>query len=520
MKLFRTSPPKKVNEITSEGIFLGSPEAEAESMYNSSVNLSIVFEDYLRVFPKLEKERFIISGRKGSGKTAIAEFLLNNSQNDPNLFCAFVKKGDIDIHKILQQGALAGHEIEGKLLLEWIILVKLTYLIVQNYSIYNTNEFENLRLFLKRNTGLVDIKDYEIVEQIKEKGFDVHIEYFRRFFNFKSGRKLKIKEERAPFYRLLAPLRETLTSLLEIEKNSQSENNYVLVFDDLDIGIQASDHEAVKNISDLIRLLRDYNVEVFGKKGYNTKIIALLREDIKKLCKDNFADTAKIFSSYDIPLIWHEPDVARISENDLLLKKFISKRIDFNLKEKNIPIKETSWSTLVDENNYLNANKSAFKYILDHTFYRPRDLLLFFLPLPDKYFLLPISPDDLQKLIIPFSRELVSEIKNELILHYNVDEVRTIFKVIENLSHRSLNRHLNLSDFDSQLKTEQSSLDTSKLLDDMYDYSIIGNIDPTNNHVFFKHRQPLDEIQSFDPEQQILIHQTISTNFTKRIKRI
>jgi len=51
-----------------ESIYLGSPEAEADANPNSRIPLSEVYEDFHQLLPQLMHEKFIVVGRKGSGK--------------------------------------------------------------------------------------------------------------------------------------------------------------------------------------------------------------------------------------------------------------------------------------------------------------------------------------------------------------------------------------------------------------------------------------------------------------------
>ena len=55
-------------------LYFGAPEAEAESLPNSRVFLSDVYEDHHDLHTELASEKFIVVGRKGSGKSAFAEY--------------------------------------------------------------------------------------------------------------------------------------------------------------------------------------------------------------------------------------------------------------------------------------------------------------------------------------------------------------------------------------------------------------------------------------------------------------
>ncbi len=92
-------PPQAFN---TSNFFLGAPEAEAESNANSRMRLGEAFEDYLEVLPNLSHEKFIITGRKGSGKSAIAEYIYLQCEADPMYFAEFVRKSDLNLEQVSQ----------------------------------------------------------------------------------------------------------------------------------------------------------------------------------------------------------------------------------------------------------------------------------------------------------------------------------------------------------------------------------------------------------------------------------
>jgi hypothetical protein len=64
-------------------------------------------------------------------------------------------------------------------------------------------------------------------------------------------------------------------------------------------------------------------------------------------------------------------------ENTMPLKRMINKRIEINFKKHNLQYEKTDpWSSLIKD-NYTAYFKSSFKYVLDYTFYRPRDIITF-----------------------------------------------------------------------------------------------------------------------------------------------
>lgn len=366
---------KKQERSENPPIFLGSPEAEAEALATSQIPLSEVYEDYHNLFTQLSHEKFIVIGRKGSGKSAFAEYCSILSESEANSFCKFIRHGDANLEKIIQIGKEQGHDIEIENLFKWLIYTNILKLFAENESISTNKDYQLLLKFLRRNSGYIDIRENEIKELIEKQGFDVQLEYFRRFFTAKHKRDIQIKKEKAPFYKLIPHLEETIKSALLSPEEKLNNNSYALFFDDLDIGFHSSNASSVNSLISLLRVAKTVNNDIFGKLDIKAKVIILIRDDIGKLLSSRAADTAKIFSTYSAKINW-VPTEVRSPEISWNIRRFINKRITAAFRKKNLCVmKDDPWQSLVNENLHPS---SSFRYILDITLYRPRDLILFF----------------------------------------------------------------------------------------------------------------------------------------------
>lgn len=513
MKLFqRTTTENQAHERTTKGLFLGSPEAEAETLHSSTIPLGKVFSDFLGVLPQLEREKFIILGRKGSGKTAIAEYLNAKASNDANIFCDFVRRADFARESVVQKGSDVDPAARASLLFEWLILVKFARLCVQNNAIVNESAMTHLDKFLTKNAGYVDLDKFEAREFIHGKEFDVDITHLKRFFTTRLKRSLQIKSQKATFYQLIPSLREAILSLMASDTNTVQENEFVLFFDDLDIGFTTTDEGAVSSLVSLLRIVKDYNVNEFGKRGIQAKIIVLLRDDIARVAVDH-ADTAKVFSSYGIWLTWYDThDVQAGGEMKSLLRLFINRRIAYNYSQRDWSVSNDPWSDLIAPGSQSDwGSKSAFKFVLDHTFYRPRDLILIFQSITDRALEIPIQPDALKNLVVRYSHAVIDEIRNELSAILSPEDVTCI---LSSLGHFARQRHrFSANQLKAKLREMSVNLDFDSLLATLFDYSLVGNIS-SEGHVTFKHRQEKHQQFSIDQDQDLIIHTALIAHFT------
>lgn len=509
MRIFEKFTNKELSKLRKDtsNFFIGSPEAEAESTMNSKVQLDDVFEDFLNVLSKLQNEKFIISGRKGSGKSAIAEKIHSFSKDNAEYFCDFIKKGDIDIEKITQLTSENDNLISQELLIEWIILTKIINQLISNEGISNQKEIQNLKIFLKKNSGFIDIKSNQILEVIQNKGWEINVDYFKRFLSAKFGNRYDIKSGKAPFYKLLPHLKATVKELFLNTQNR--DNHYILIFDDLDIGFNSKNENNIKTLLNLLRVIKDYNISFFGKEGISAKIILLLRDDISRFLLNEDADTAKLFSSYELLLNWYQHSSVYRNEDELKIKQFINKRIKYNFEFNDFEFNmEKPWESLIaNDDSYTH---SSFKYVIDHTLIRPRDLILFFKPLSELKLPIPLTKNDVNVLLGKYSVEFVKELRNELAAHYSSKDINIIFDTFNNC----ISDAVTFGYFENELKKNGFTENANELLELLFDLSIIGNTS-IQNKTYFKHWEQDDEIFTFNKSHNIILHFTLR-NYCQR----
>ena len=195
----------------------------------------MVYKDHNNLIPALADVKFIIVGRKGSGKSAFAEHMCSLAEDNGNMFTRFIRQGESNLEHIVQIGADHGHEIERENLYKWLILTNILKMFSENSAVSNNKDYEALKQFLSKNSGYIDIRESEVKELIKKQGFDISIEYLKRFFRSKMNKSLEIKQEKAAFYKLIPHLKEVVTKVLKSHEERTNKNSYVIFFDDLDI---------------------------------------------------------------------------------------------------------------------------------------------------------------------------------------------------------------------------------------------------------------------------------------------
>ncbi len=494
-------------------VFLGAPEAEAESTAQSRMSLVDVYEDFHNLLPELSGEKFMIVGRKGAGKSAFAEYVCARSQTEPNLFAQFIKASEFHIEKAIQLGLQAGVEIDSESFFLWLIYTNILRLFAHNEAMQDKKEYDLLRQFLQKNSGYINIKDFEIKELIEKHGFEVSIEQFKRFFRLAFNKNIEIKSERAPYYKLLPHLEEVIVKVLCTSTERSNGNAYVLFFDDLDVWFSAANQASADSLISLIRACRRVNNDIFGKKSIRAKAVILLRDDIESYLASRYADSAKMFSSYSSRINWYQEEYVSNPdhEDELNLKKFINRRIIYAFDKSGLKCeRKDPWSALVSQSI---SDRSSFKHVVNQTLFRPRDILLFFKPLENGNFKFPLSRHEINALVDSYAEELAKEVKSELSSFFSDIQVETIFIALSAMSKTPQTYSQALSIIEDHCK----DVSGIELLEYLFDRSIIGTSD-TKGWYWFKCRQPISSSTplQLNKSQQIVVQYGIKGYVSRR----
>lgn len=488
---------------STKGFYFGSTEAEAEN--NEDLSLVNYFSDYLEILEQLEKGKFIFIGRKGVGKSAIAKFIKDTSDSSDNSNASLLRINDFELEKVIQNFDDNNNNKEA-VLLEWLILVNIVKLIIRNDSGTYTKEFGKLKDFIDRNSGIVNIDKFQIDSINHQNGGEVKFDVLSHAFGAIIKKYFDVKTTKAPFYKFIPPLREIVETVLNFSVVKDSE--FWILFDDLDINYSIHNERDNDKIIELIRLAKKYNNEVF--KGVNAKILIFLRDDIRQNIVTKYADSAKIFSSYEIYINWYNNESFKESENKIALKRFINRRIELNFINKNLKFdNKDPWYTLFERDNY-NPNvtpyKSSFKYITDFTFFRPRDIITFFTIIGDNNYIYPLDKRTVKLVLAKYIQINILEIKSELSLYFTDCEKSSIFEVI--LPFLADNSNVTFSELLKKIYSCSFRMPPKEVLEILNRYSIIVHKDE-DGLLYFNYRE--------NPEIDRLDKDTITFSLPKCI---
>ena len=326
----------------------GAVAAEDEPVLDYFVETSAVKEIS-------EGAKFLVLGRKGSGKTALVRYFNEKKQNglvsiSLNLrgypWALHAKRSDSDVDESER------YEASWR----YLIIVEFAQLVVKRLSGTSswTDEAKHLVEFFKQNYGGVEVSLGDYLRPAKLKLSKASFE--PQLFGAKLG---SITLERSSGEGGLARELNLLSDL--ILKNAlylcgrEGVDKIIIHFDELDQGMSKFDLPRQHMLTGLILASRAINREAVNS-SVKLKSVVYLRTDLWD--EIEFSDKNKITTTSILDISWDEKSLLKV--------------VDSRVKK----IANSSWSELHD-GAMMRGRQQKFAYIVARTFLRPRDVISF-----------------------------------------------------------------------------------------------------------------------------------------------
>ena len=341
------------------------------------------------------------------------------------MYAIIVNHGDYVINESIN--APDNTIISSEILWEWLTLVKFVKIILDSQIAQYLPEIKSLKLFWRNNSGFLEIEKFDVKEIITSNSYELSINPLKNILSTAIKQSFGVKEERAPFYKLIPALRDIVSRILLMQEFKSSD--FVVMFDDLDIDFNLNDQDNQQNLLNLIRVAKSYNTSrLYGTGG---KVLLFIRDDVSNALQTIGADTGKLFGSYECQIKWYNHEIGNDDDNNNPIKRFVNRRLSINFDLLKIKYNhDNPWETFVEEDYYNYSNKSAFKYLLDYTFYRPRDIINIFKDVGVRKYPLPLSPKNVKSLIKNYLQINKIEVFNELSVQYDRQKLNSIETIL------------------------------------------------------------------------------------------
>jgi adenylate kinase family enzyme len=385
----------------------------------------------------------IVVGRKGSGKTTIAQYIVQVHRSTTKIF----NLSDIDFFE-LNEFSGGDSEQHSKSVIFW------------RYLIY----YMILEILVRQN--LLDYKLIKLVRSVinigSDEDFARRVSYLRNL-NFKLsafGAEAEIKAERN-FSDL--SISEKCAIFEDILKKYRGSDKIFIIFDELDSKFDVSDNKIAPEYENLVKSLMIAALEV--QRRINKIIpIVLIRDDIFDVITRHFSESNKLIDK-TFKLTWSTSELIKMCEHRLSAE--INKNIKFEQLFNNYAVSSKILR------NRRHSKVSMVEFFFEHTMLRPRDIILF---------LREISRICLESKVEQIGSNIIraalprysTRFKQELIdeIHSSVSNIADIFDSLT-----TLRRSHYVSDELSRFilkKFQYSKEESIKIMNILFYFSVIG----------------------------------------------
>ncbi|MFF9756333.1 P-loop ATPase, Sll1717 family [Streptomyces sp. NPDC014344] len=436
----------------------GAIDADADEL------LRECFQDHPAYLAAKQNKKFLILGRKGSGKTAIFKRIL--TEHYPREFSYGHSFDDYPWHHHDLQ-AQTGVPEERRYFHSWkyLTLMGLAKLLLnsdqsQPWSDESFDSVQALEDFVVDSYGSRDPDVRQLFSPEKELRFKGT---FKFPFVDISGERVRVKELPPHIQEVNRAIQEHILRALN------PANSYYICFDQLDLGFVKSDPAYSQRLIGLILAARDLFLAA-RDRGKKLNVVVFLRDDIYQDLQ--FEDKNKITENFSELVQWHE------SIGGLTLKRLMESRFSRVLGES---ADETiSWERVFDETREMPSRQTKYKHICDRTFLRPRDIIKFCNEVLEQYkqpiFAAGEQFDNqaVHEARSGYSDYLLNELDDEIAKH--VPQYKEYLEVVKELG----SLQFALEDFRSTWERRASLADVDPVfaLGQLFEFSVVGYLKP------------------------------------------
>ena len=425
----------------------------------------------------------IVIGRKGEGKTAIAQYIYN--QNNYNIYTekmTFKNFPFNTIYKLVDSNYTKPNQYIS--IWKYLIYTTICKKMIANENISSDIRNQLLKVF---PTEYKESRLSKLIEQYTVKDFGFQI--LNSGFNVSRD---KNKTE-ISWIEILDILECTILDYIDDAK-------YYIVFDELDEDYKNFRDEQEKinyfdMITGLFKAVQDIRTLCDDKK-INILPIIFLRSDIYNLI--TYSDKNK-WSDSIINIIW-TPDK---------LKELIQYRLNVLFGTESRSFNEC-WKQMFGTGKIgygLRKKKqmSSFDYILRSTQNRPRDFIKYFQVCAIKALnrnRFVVHPKIVREADNEFSEYMKDEIIDEI--YAVLPEYEEIFSILSLIRKQTFNPSEFVERYNQKVKDgEIIDRGAEKVLKILFDYSVIGNVPTIKHQTIFKYEK---ESAKFNFKEKIIVH--------------
>lgn len=507
---------QEIRNLKLKEIFVGKADGLVEAKEKN-------FENYFykgnNKYKELTEDRskFIISGKKGTGKTILAKYYEVEQKKLGNPTKMLTDR-DVVLREFMEKGKKDLDESETRLFIEFTILTELGKIICENkkkaYNIKNIFQWKKLYKSIKYIDSIVNHRtsstnylsdEYRIRNMEQEKATSngtIKKDIVEAAAGYEVSQEHEIERayRKNPFYNSLNELRDRVALVLKYMTVN-------LIFDDLDEydDIITGNQKYINFFNSFIKVASAINTEILSNENHFSRII-IIRSDMLKPLNNSSKNLNKIIADGQIKLNW----IKKVENGIHPLMGMIATKI----RNSNILLRGLSDEDILKRFFPETINGIAFvNYMLNASFGRPRDII-------NMLNVIRNENREAQKFTAKrfiaakqeYSELFLNELRNEMSSYYETDHINECFRIIEQIN----NVEFWLSDIECVMEKMAEDLQYFKSPKDFYElcyeFGIIGNVwnemnkETGKDHKSYSWRYREDGSDVPDCEQKFCLH--------------
>lgn len=449
------------------------------------------------------EDYFFVAGRKGTGKSAIYRMIEEQSL-EKGAIVHNKDFGDFPFNRLLK---LSDDDFsrpnQYQSIWRYMILSDFARLIAVNPVVGDTNNahFQELSKFVNLCIGnsIVDLYK-EILSYTTKTEIGLTSPYFNMNGGASKTNSFNLTQCR-DISELNQKLQETLINYLLTCSDSR---NVFIQFDRLDDNYNALQNadDYLCAIASLLKFTYSFNSELRRRRIAGAKIIVYLRDDILREISKIDAESAR-WEAFTYFIDWTINNTHEYVDSELYA--MINKRIAASISETDVDFDQVFDDEVINLRGRKNQPYETFRYVLDRTMHRPRDVIQFCKKIQQE----AILKNRLDYRIIKNAEReyctwlVYEELQNEI--NPVIDNIDDLYQLLRELGQHSFS----LNEFYGKTKNFCACQSKKKTPEELarllYDAGIIQNIN-TSKFGVTRRRNSFRNSGPLDKSMKLIIH--------------
>ena len=496
-----------VQLVPLKDLFVGSINGETEASRDDFEQL--FYTKNSKYDEIMRPEKFIISGRKGTGKTILANYVHKKVNEKQNSICKIATKNDYVLRKLIDVQFREMKVEEVSIFWKWTLLYQISDALIKGGGWQKRVPFTAERKLAKfldtiYPEDIIKVKDvnksYGIKNSLKGDAKRTGIKELAVTATHENTAQVSTNYITKEYFELIKQLEDLLYNCLKKEKE------IVLIYDDLDELDEklGEDSTHYRTLISMIETIKELNIAFKSLNKKNTKIVVLLRSDIIDEIHKHSSNSNKLITESEVKLYWIEKRSKKYEEHPLM--EMILNKAQKSVEDYSSLNKDELYKILFPKKI---SNKDAMAYLLDYSLGRPRDITRYLnLIKENNPEATHFDPKAFKNCAQKYSKWFYDELQNEISIHENRDMLQDGLRLINDMKKITLTYDLIEAHFTHKKEYYPNIENLKETISHLYRLGVIGNSWKHKNSSYYHFAWGYRDDASSDPNfsQFFVVH--------------